>query len=449
MYIRLSHNTKIYRTKEGGYVFNRKMHDHLFFNETGIEWLLAIGRELRNADEIVSSLILQYRIEDQQQIIDDFNDFIISLIRKGYLIESTNAIDVSEELYNLTDEEQTVFKTLPELTIEVTSKCNERCIHCYLPNQIKDKGKVLSLEKIQSIIDDLIELKGSSITFTGGEAMLHPKLKEIIRYAKHKGLEVSVLSNLTRLSNPIIEVLTEADNSKVQVSLYAITDEIHDTITKKKGSCKKTKDAIEKLAKMGIEVTLSMAVMKENYKDVVNVISYADKHNLKLQFDYVLLAQSNLDSSNLNHRMSLEETEDFFRLLMNYNVDFGKKILKKHDYNANEGLEDSLCYIANDGCCISSEGNVYPCPSWQDYALGNIMEQSLIDIWQCSSRLVELRDVKVKNLKECSVCPVRNFCCICLARNYNENNGDYKKLSKHACDVAYLSQRIYEEYQNT
>ena len=447
MYIRLSHNTKIYRTEGGGYVFNRKMHNHLFFNETGIDWLLTIGREFRKVDEIINSLTSHYKKKYEKQIGEDFREFIKALINNGYIIESPNAENFIEERYGLLDDERNVFNSLPGLTIEITSKCNERCIHCYLPNQKKNTGQILSMEKIKSVIDELIELEGSSITFTGGEAMLHPQLKDIIRYAKHKGLEVSLLSNLTLLSDSIIEVLEEADKAKVQVSLYAVTDEIHDTITRKKDSCKKTKEAIEKLTNLGFEVTLSMAVMKENYLDVTNVIEYANQLNLKLQFDYVLLAQSDLDKSNLDHRMSLKQTEEFFRILMKYDVVYGRKILKKHNYGPFEGMKENLCYVANEGCCIASDGNVYPCPSWQDFPLGNIMKQSLTDIWQCSPGLVDLRKVNVKTLKECTVCKVRNFCCICLARNYNENNGDYKKLSQYACDVAYLSKRIYDEFE--
>lgn len=35
----------------------------------------------------------------------------------------------------------------------------------------------------------------------------------------------------------------------------------------------------------------------------------------------------------------------------------------------------------------------------------------------------------------------------CLERNYNEHQGDMFKISKHLCDVAFLTKRIHEEYE--
>jgi len=35
---------------------------------------------------------------------------------------------------------------------------------------------------------------------------------------------------------------------------------------------------------------------------------------------------------------------------------------------------------------------------------------------------------------------------MCMVRNYNENNGDMFKITKHFCDVAFLNKKMVEDY---
>ena len=46
----------------------------------------------------------------------------------------------------------------------------------------------------------------------------------------------------------------------------------------------------------------------------------------------------------------------------------------------------------------------------------------------------------------CMKCADRDFCNSCLVRNFNENNGDMFKVSKHFCKVAHLNHKCFEEY---
>ena len=43
-------------------------------------------------------------------------------------------------------------------------------------------------------------------------------------------------------------------------------------------------------------------------------------------------------------------------------------------------------------------------------------------------------------------CPDRNYCSVCMCRNYNET-GDIFKPAQHFCDVAKLNHEIVDEAQ--
>ena len=44
--------------------------------------------------------------------------------------------------------------------------------------------------------------------------------------------------------------------------------------------------------------------------------------------------------------------------------------------------------------------------------------------------------------EECRNCKDKFFCSRCLARNANENNGDYMKLNKFTCELAQLNRTL-------
>ena len=77
---------------------------------------------------------------------------------------------------------------MKNLTIELTNKCNSRCIHCY-----KDEKNSIEvpLDMIIKIIDQAYELNVFQITLTGGDPLLHSNIVEIIDYIKKKDMAIN------------------------------------------------------------------------------------------------------------------------------------------------------------------------------------------------------------------------------------------------------------------
>lgn len=104
-----------------------------------------------------------------------------------------------------------------------------------------------------------------------------------------------------------------------------------------------------------------------------------------------------------------------------------------------------LAGVGYDNCCITANGDVYPCAGWQDLVLGNVYKRSLKDIWENSERLKELRRITQSSFPECLNCEAMDYCARCLVRNYNESGGDMFAINKHFCEVAFLNKRLVEE----
>jgi radical SAM protein with 4Fe4S-binding SPASM domain len=118
---------------------------------------------------------------------------------------------------------------------------------------------------------------------------------------------------------------------------------------------------------------------------------------------------------------------------------------KKNDEDK-DFLEQSICGVGYDNCCITANGDVYPCAGWQDYVIGNIYKSSLSEIWENSEKIRVLRKLKNKSFPQCINCPALEYCPRCLVRNYNESGGDFMKVNPHFCAVAFKTKEVIEEY---
>jgi radical SAM protein with 4Fe4S-binding SPASM domain len=482
MFIKQSKNTFIRVTERYGYVTNQMTRHDRAYDESGADWLREISREPQNIDDIIDRLLKIYSDVSRETLKADFMEFAASLARDKFIVmaetkEELDALDddfsyamnnpktLINNFYQVTDEvvsENTQDFFLEEvqgrpliscLQFELSSRCNERCIHCYIPNEKKNHGFDMPTAKVKSILDEFAAMGGIHVTLSGGEAFMHKDLIDIVKYCREKDLKITILSNLISLKDEQIPALKAANISLIQVSLYSMNPEIHDFITTVKGSFEKSKAAIEKLVANDIPVQISCPIMKANRKGYEQVLQYAEKLKIKAQTDYIMMARSDLDTENLANRLSLEETEELLRDLMEYDINYKKETLQQLPisdqikFDLERYKKQPVCGVGYDNCCITANGDVYPCAGWQDYVLGNVYKQSLKEIWENSERVKELRKITQASFPQCIECEARDYCARCLVRNYNESGGDMFSVNHHFCDVAFLTKRLVEEYK--
>lgn len=480
MFLRQSKNSFIRCTDHYGYITNQLTRHDRCYDEFGADILRLISRVAQDVEELIHKLYEEYKNVDYDTLRDDVMEFLNSLahdyfIIMGETIEELDAKDVDftyaidnpktmkNDFYQATEEkvsdstrdfflEEVQGRPLiSSLQFELSSRCNERCIHCYIPNEKKNKGFDMPLNKVKSILDEFSEMGGIHVTLSGGEALLHKNLMDIVRYCREKDFKISILSNLISLNDDHISQLKEANISLIQTSLYSMNPEIHDTITTVKGSWKKTKEAIEKLVDADIPVQISCPIMKANKHGYRDVLEYAHSLKIKAQTDYILLARADLDTENLANRLSLDETADVITDIIKNDIKYYEETLTNitrseiYDIDPERFKKQPVCGVGYDNCCITANGDVYPCAGWQDYVLGNVYKQSLADIWENSPRVKELRKITQASFPQCLECEASDYCARCLVRNYNESGGDMFAVNHHFCDVAFLNKRLVEE----
>lgn len=482
MLVRQGKNTFIRSYFGKGYISNQLTRFDRIYNETGADFLNEISRIPQDVDDILDRLQVLYGDSVTREALrTEFMSFIDELVKTKFLVAGeteeeldSKDLDFSYAMENpktmVNDFTQRSNEVLDENTqnmmleathrkprlngiqFELTSRCNERCIHCYIPNAKKNSGGDMSLEKVISIIDEFAANGGLQVTLSGGEVFLHKDIIPIIKYCREKDLMITILSNLVALRDYQIPFLKEYNVSCVQVSLYSMDASVHDYITTVKGSFEKTKTAIEKLVSANIPIVISCPMMKANYRGYKEVLKYAQSIKCKVNVDVIMMAQADLDTNNLANRLSVEESGEVINDIIVNNADYRKAISELASFsslmyaNYDNFVKLPLCGAGINECCVAENGDVYPCAGWQDMVVGNVYQQSLKEIWDNSEKLKTIRAVTQGDFPQCLECEAQDYCSRCLVRNYNESDGDMFKLNKHFCDVAFLNKKIVEDY---
>lgn len=153
--------------------------------------------------------------------------------------------------------------------IGITNKCNNCCLMC--TSIMPKRGEI----DIQHIIKKIDETEDNQITLTGGEPTIRPELLKILNYIRIKfpSKNVQLITNSRMFTyESFCKELTKLNQVKISTELYGSTQELHESITRSKGSFNDAVTGINNLLKYGIKTELRAIVSGLSYKDLPDLI---------------------------------------------------------------------------------------------------------------------------------------------------------------------------------
>jgi radical SAM protein with 4Fe4S-binding SPASM domain len=142
----------------------------------------------------------------------------------------------------------------------ITGYCNLRCPYCYASNYSQETP--LPLSQVKKVIDEAAGLGVEYIQFTGGEPLLRKDITEILEYTSRLGIETSVFSNLTIMSEKVASRLAE-----IGVTVYTSLDgpkEVYEAV-KGKGAWSRFLRGLELVKSKGLWLHINIPLSKINY----------------------------------------------------------------------------------------------------------------------------------------------------------------------------------------
>jgi len=300
--------------------------------------------------------------------------------------------------------------------VDLTYRCNEQCVHCYLDHD--DHGEMTTAE-IKNLLKEMAEAGVFTLTFSGGEIFLRKDFFEILECARELTFCIKLKTNALLVREAQAARLRDLGVSSIQVSIYSHRPEVHDAITKVKGSLRRSINAIRFLKSQGLRVIMANVLMVQNMEDHHGVRALAAELGAEYSLDPTITPMMDGDRSILD----LNAGEAALRQLFRDEAYVGnvEEFCAPQPAPDESSMDALPCSAGHTACYVSPYGEFYPCVQFP-LSCGNVRQQKFIDIWRDSERLKEVRSIRLRDLSSCSQCAHGSSCSRCPGLAFMEGN---------------------------
>lgn len=356
-----------------------------------------------------------------------------------------------DKIYECIDNSEGFLATPWNVSWQVCAECNLRCKHCFFEGkeELYNKNLDLSTEKMLSLVDELAEdCSVVNLTITGGEPFLRKDIFEIIEKIKSKNIVLWLQTNATLITEEKAKKLSEIlnlDLDCVQISLDGACEDFHNQI-RGNNAFARTIQGIKNLTKYSIPIAVNTTVLSTNLKELISIYKTCMDLNVR-KFSITRFIPSNDSQRDLipNTDDVLEVLSELIKLESEnrnkFRFDIGAlkfyDLVSKSQYReiVDEYLkekkikppvlcENVSCHLHNI-LYINCDGAVSFCfaANDKDGIMGNVKEESLIDIWKKRDKNLFFKPRLISNMI-CKRCKYFAFCkggCMASANAYYKN----------------------------
>jgi MoaA/NifB/PqqE/SkfB family radical SAM enzyme len=276
-----------------------------------------------------------------------------------------------DDLMGRTWDENRLFSVL----IELTYRCNLDCFFCY--NDLGLRGKPLSFEQYDALLQDLASMDVLNVALSGGEPLAHPDFFRIGARARELGFLVRIKSNGHALRGELARRLRdEVDPFVIEVSLHGANAVTHDRQTRVPGSFDRLIENLREMLELGLRVKINSTLTIWNEAETAEMYALADSLGLPLRFDLQVSPRDDGDRTPLN----VAPTNDGIRALMRIEDERMSQLPEMPEPLIASAPSAKHCGAGSAAIAVDPYGNVYPCVQWRR-AVGNLHERAIPEIW--------------------------------------------------------------------
>jgi MoaA/NifB/PqqE/SkfB family radical SAM enzyme len=352
---------------------------------------------------------------------------------------------------------------LSQLDLELTERCNNACIHCYINQSEYDLAAhngEMDTAYVKDVLKQAADLGCLTVRFTGGEPLLRKDFPEIYLFARHLGLRVTLFTNARLITPDLAQLFARTPPGQpIEVSVYGMHAASYDAVAATRGAFYEFWLGVELLRQYNIPFIVKQSLLPQNRDEIPEFEAFAaslpgmdQKPGYAMNFDL----RARRDNPTKNRFIkSLRITPEETLAMLTRDPEKYRKEMREFASKFMRPPGDKLFECgAGQGACIDAYGNAQMCMLLRHpetihplHAEPDRTEQATPDLSPLKYALTEffprLRQMRAANpeyLRRCAVCFLKGLCEQCPAKSWEEH-GTLDTPVEYLCQVAHTQAR--------
>lgn len=312
----------------------------------------------------------------------------------------------------------TVLSSPTVIDLQLTQRCRMACPHCYMSST--PTGRDLPLEEAQRVVRSAAEIGVCQIAIGGGEPLLHPHFAELLYSAR----ECGVMPNLTTTGDGLTPRTAKAMADCCGAVALSLEGVFEDFDRRRKRGFAHFQAVHEEFRAAGIPTVFQIALSAENLASLPRIVDYC--LSCEDLYGVLFLAYKAIGrGEGFQTPLSKVSPELIFPLLRDAFLKLSEKTRVGYDCCLTPGIVGmDAAFGYNDpsvveGCSatrtsmgVTIDLDVVPCTFLGNRVLGNLREESLLEIWYGERAKIfrEKLDGQAELTEECRSCESKHAC---------------------------------------
>ena len=288
----------------------------------------------------------------------------------------------------------------------------------------KRTGGDVNVYDFRALVTELRSMRVFNVNLSGGEAMLHRRIVDMVGLVYSLGMKVTMSTNCTLADLAKVTALREAGLRQVHISLDSHDPVQHDLMRGHEGSFRRMTSNLGHLRAVGIEYTLVTTLRGQTVADYEATIDKAFELGASAHKTNTLVPQGR---GHVLEMPSFDLTRDYIAAFRRKQAEYAGRfrLLAETMFHlqmstsGGPGVPQVLdvgCPAGIMTCAVNERGDVMPCSFFTELTAGNAVKEGFRTIWEDSPLLSELRRRQADDT--CRQCAHSPTCGGCRARSY-------------------------------